>query len=98
MMAVALMASCGNKTSQNTTDADSTAVEDSLVGEFKTYDLDGFKLHVYNTNDVMADASYIIEDHDSLVVMEYPLFKVNAAEFTAYIAKLLTVMVNLTTM
>ena len=51
-------------------------------------DLDGFKLHVYNTNDVMGDASYIIEGQDSLIVMEYPLFKVNAAEFAAYIEKL----------
>jgi len=88
MTAVAMMVSCGSKTSQNTTDADSTAVQDSLVGEFKAYDLDGFKLHVYNSNDVMGDASYIIEGQDSLVVMEYPLFKVNAAEFTAYIEKL----------
>ena len=88
MMAAAMMVNCGSKTSQNTTDADSTAVQDSLVGEFKAYDLDGFKLHVYNSNDVMGDASYIIEGSDSLVVMEYPLFKVNAAEFTAYIEKL----------
>ncbi len=88
MMAATMMVSCGNRTNQNTTDVDSTAVEDSLVGTFTSYDLDGFKLHVYNTNDVMGDASYIIEGQDSLVVMEYPLFKVNAAEFTAYIEKL----------
>ena len=60
----------------------------SLTGAFTAYDLDGFKLHVYNTNDVMGDASYIIEGQDSLIVMEYPLFKVNAAEFAAYIEKL----------
>ena len=36
----------------------------------------------------MGDASYIIEGQDSLIVMEYPLFKVNAAEFAAYIEKL----------
>ena len=61
MMAATMMVSCGNRTNQNTTDVDSTAVEDSLVGTFTSYDLDGFKLHVYNTNDVMGDASYIIE-------------------------------------
>jgi hypothetical protein len=86
MMAAAMMVSCGNKTQQTAqTEAE---VQDSLVGAFTSYELDGFKLHVYNSNDVMGDASYIIEGNDSLVVMEYPLFKVNAAEFTAYIEKL----------
>ena len=86
MMAAAMMVSCANKTQQTAqTEAE---VQDSLVGAFTSYDLDGFKLHVYNSNDVMGDASYIIEGSDSLVVMEYPLFKVNAAEFTAYIEKL----------
>ena len=87
MMAAAMMVSCGNKT-QQTAQNEAEEVQDSLVGEFKAYDLNGFKLHVYNSNDVMGDASYIIEGQDSLVVMEYPLFKVNAAEFTAYIEKL----------
>ena len=86
MMAAAMMVSCGNKTQ---TAANETAeVEDSLTGAFTTYDLDGFKLHVYNTNDVMGDASYIIEGEDSLIVMEYPLFKVNAGEFATYIENL----------
>ena len=31
------------------------------VGQMTAYELDGFRLHVYNSNDVMADASYIIE-------------------------------------
>ena len=87
MMAAAMMVSCGNKT-QQTAQNDAAEVEDSLTGAFTAYDLDGFKLHVYNTNDVMGDASYIIEGQDSLIVMEYPLFKVNAAEFAAYIEKL----------
>ena len=87
MMAAAMIVSCGNKT-QQTAQNDAAEVEDSLTGAFTAYDLDGFKLHVYNTNDVMGDASYIIEGQDSLIVMEYPLFKVNAAEFAAYIEKL----------
>ncbi len=86
MMAAAMMVSCGNKGAQQATDT--AEVQDSLVGAFTTYNLDGFKLHVYNSNDVMGDASYIIEGQDSLVVMEYPLFKVNAAEFAAYINEL----------
>ena len=87
MMAAAMMVSCGSKT-QQTAQNDAAEVEDSLTGVFTAYDLDGFKLHVYNTNDVMGDASYIIEGKDSLIVMEYPLFKVNAKEFADYIEKL----------
>ena len=87
MMAAAMMVSCGNKT-QQTAQNDAAEVEESLTGAFTAYDMDGYKLHVYNSNDVMGDASYIIEGKDSLIVMEYPLFKVNAKEFAAYIEKL----------
>lgn len=57
-------------------------------GRFETYQLNGFKLHVYYTNDAMADASYIVEGEQALVTMEQPLFKRNAAEFDAYVAGL----------
>ena len=57
-------------------------------GNFETYDFGSFKLHVYYTNDVMADASYIVEGKNGLVTMEYPLFKENATEFDGYIGKL----------
>lgn len=57
-------------------------------GRFEVHGLGNFKLHVYHTNDVMADASYIIEGKDSLVTMEHPLFKDNVAEFNIYIEKL----------
>ena len=87
MMAAAMMVSCGNK-AQQTTQNDAAEVEDSLTGAFTAYEMDGYKLHVYNSNDVMGDASYIIEGQDSLIVMEYPLFKVNAKEFADYIEKL----------
>lgn len=65
----------------------------AVIGEAKTagrvevYDLDSFKLHVYYTQDVMNDASYIIEGKDSVVTMEQPLFKVNVSEFDAYLDK-----------
>ena len=58
------------------------------LGSVETYDFDSFKLHIYNTHDVMADTSYIIEGKDSLVTMEQPLFKANVAEFDDYLAKL----------
>ena len=57
-------------------------------GRFEVHDLGQFKLHVYYTNDVMADASYIIEGKDALVTMEHPLFKDNVAEFDTYLEQL----------
>ena len=54
-------------------------------GRFEVHDLGNYKLHVYYTNDVMADASYIIEGTDAIVTMEHPLFKENVAEFDEYI-------------
>ena len=86
LAAVAMMSCNGNKNQQAA--AEQEEQKDSLVGAFQSYDLDGFKLHVYNSNDVMGDASYIVEGDSGLVVMEYPLFKVNAKEFADYIAEL----------
>lgn len=57
-------------------------------GKFEVYDFDSFKLHVYYTNDVMNDASYIVEGQSGVVTMEQPLFKDNVAEFDAYLDKL----------
>lgn len=57
-------------------------------GHFEVHDLGNYKLHVYYTNDVLGDASYIIEGNDSLVTMEQPLFKDNVAEFDAYLSNL----------
>lgn len=57
-------------------------------GRFDVYNFTNFKLHVYNSNDVMADTSYIVEGDASLVCMEQPLFKDNAAEFDAYVDRL----------
>ena len=90
MAAAAILAiGCNSNNNANSTDTDTTmSAQPETVGQFNAYQLDGFKLHVYNSNDVMADASYIIEGQDGLVVMEYPLFKVNAAEFAEYIKAL----------
>lgn len=57
-------------------------------GRFEMYDMGNYKLHVYYTNDVLGDASYIIEGEDALVTMEQPLFKDNVAEFDAYLSQL----------
>lgn len=57
-------------------------------GKIEVYDFQDFKLHVYYTNDVMGDASYIVEGESGLVTMEEPLFKDNVVEFNDYLAGL----------
>ena len=55
--------------------------EAQTKGNFEVLDLGSFKLHVYNTNDALGDASYIIEGKTGLVTLEQPLFKDNVSEF-----------------
>ena len=56
-------------------------------GKFETVELRNSTLRVYYSNDVMADASYIVAGKDALVVLEAPLFKNALAEFDSYIKK-----------
>lgn len=86
--AAMLIMGCNSNNGQNGQNDSMAEQQPETVGQFQTYQLDGYTLHVYNSNDVMADASYIIEGAEGLVVMEYPLFKVNAAEFGQYIKNL----------
>lgn len=65
-----------------------TTLGANAQGKVDVYDFDNFKLHVYNSNDVMGDCSYIIEGKDGLVTMEEPLFKVGCAEFNSYLKTL----------
>lgn len=58
------------------------------TGRFDVIDAGDFRIHVYYSNDVLGDASYIIEGRKGLVLMEAPLFKVGAKEFDAYVAAL----------
>lgn len=62
--------------------------EAQTKGNFEVLDLGSFKLHVYNTNDALGDASYIIESKTGLVTLEQPLFKDNVSEFDAYVVSL----------
>lgn len=57
-------------------------------GRFEVLPLENAKLHVYYSNDVMADASYIVEGDAGLVTIETPLFKSGLLEFNSYIARL----------
>ncbi len=68
--------------------AQETVADTVAAGHFEVRDLNGYKLHIYLTEDQMGDASFIIEGEDSLVTLEQPLFKVNATEFDGYVAKL----------
>lgn len=62
--------------------------EAQTKGHFEVLDLGNFKLHVYNTNDALRDASYIIEGNTGLITLEQPLFKDNVSEFDAYLTAL----------
>lgn len=64
------------------------AAKAQTKGSFEVLDLGSFKLHVYNTNDALGDASYIIEGNTGLVTLEQPLFKDNVSEFDAYVTSL----------
>lgn len=57
-------------------------------GRFEIHKFDTFKLHVYYTNNVMNDISYIIEGQQAVITLEEPLFKDNIAEYNAYLEKL----------
>ena len=54
-------------------------------GSLETRDMGSFKLHVYNNNDALGNASYIIEGPNSVITMEQPLFKDRAAEFDSIV-------------
>ncbi len=80
---------CSQKKETSTAEAQPAAATDSVAaGHFEVRDLDDYKLHIYLTDDQMGDASFIIEGSDSLVTLEQPLFRVNAAEYDKYLASL----------
>ncbi|MGN0202590.1 MAG: hypothetical protein ACI399_06800 [Candidatus Cryptobacteroides sp.] len=56
--------------------------------KFEVISLPHAKLHVYNSGDAMADASYIVEGEEGLVTLETPLFKENLKEFEQYLGEL----------
>ena len=61
--------------------------EEKAAGRVEVFDMGDFRLHVYYTQDVMNDASYVVEGANSVVTMEQPLFKVNVNEFNSYLDK-----------
>ena len=50
--------------------------EAQTKGNFEVLDLGSFKLHVYNTNDALGDASYIIEGRPGLLLWSNRCLKI----------------------
>ena len=54
-------------------------------GFIQVYDFGEIKLHSYQTNDLMYDESYILENKYNLLLIEFPAFYDNLEEFKKYI-------------
>ena len=52
------------------------------------YDFREIKLHAYQTNDLMNDESYILENEDNVLLIEFPAFYDNLEEFENYVKNL----------
>ena len=49
------------------------------------YDFGEIKLHAYQTNDLMNDECYILENKDNVLLIEFPAFYDNLGEFEDYV-------------
>ena len=54
-------------------------------GFINIYDFGEIKLHSYQTNDLMYDESYILENKDNVLLVEFPAFYDNLKEFEEYV-------------
>lgn len=54
-------------------------------GFIEIYDFGEIKLHSYQTNDLMYDESYILENKDNVLLVEFPAFYDNLEEFEGYV-------------
>ena len=54
-------------------------------GFVEIYNFGEIKLHSYQTNDLMYDESYILENKDNLLLIEFPAFYDNLEEFEKYV-------------
>lgn len=55
-------------------------------GEMHLYELGGFKLHAYQTNDPIQDEVFIVEKSGTAVLIESPCFFDNNQELSCYLA------------
>lgn len=56
-----------------------------VKGFVEVYDFGEIKLHAYQTNDLMYDESYILENKDNVLLVEFPAFYDNLKEFEEYV-------------
>lgn len=54
-------------------------------GFVDVYDFGEIKLHSYQTNDLMYDESYILENKENVLLVEFPAFYYNLEEFENYV-------------
>ena len=54
-------------------------------GFIDIYDFGDIKLHCYQTNDLMNDESYILENNENVLLVEFPAFYDNLEEFEEYV-------------
>lgn len=58
---------------------------DLKKGFIEVYDFGEIKLQAYQTNDLMYDESYILENKDNVLLVEFPAFYDNLGEFEEYV-------------
>ena len=54
-------------------------------GFVEVFDFGEIKLHCYQTNDLMNDESYILENKENVLLVEFPAFYDNLGEFEEYV-------------
>lgn len=54
-------------------------------GFIDIYNFGDIKLHCYQTNDLMNDESYILENNENVLLVEFPAFYDNLEEFEKYV-------------
>lgn len=57
-------------------------------GFIEIYNFGEIKLHSYQTNDLMYDESYILENENNILLVEFPAFYDNLDEFEEYVKSL----------
>lgn len=57
-------------------------------GYIEKFDFGNIKLHAYQTNDLMSDESYILENDKNILLLEFPAFYDNLEEFEKYVKEL----------
>ena len=58
---------------------------DLKKGFVEVYNFGEIKLHSYQTNDLMYDESYILENKEDILLVEFPAFYDNLEEFEKYV-------------